>query len=108
MAKQPDPAAASPRFTTKRIQVSIDQRPYPVVNMNVFDVLISGAPEWIAQGQKIDFSFLIQLGGKEVILQTYGAVMKNNSAGLEIRYQSPNARWRDLLARVITEENAKS
>lgn len=108
MAKQPAAAAPAPRFTSKRIRVTIDQRPYDVVNMNVFDVLITGAPDWIAPKQKLDFSFLILVGGKEISLPTYGAVLKNDAAGLEVRYQAPNNRWRDLLARVITEENAKS
>jgi hypothetical protein len=107
MAKQPE-AAAAPRFTTKRIQVTIDQRPYPVVSMNVYDVLISGAPDWIVPGQRIDIAFLMLMGGKESIVPTYGAVVKNDAAGLEIRYQPPNARWREFLARVITEENAQT
>lgn len=107
MAKTPAPAATSPRFTTTRIQVTIDQHPYPVVNMNPFDVLISGAPDWIAPKQKIDFSFVILVGGKEINLPTYGAVLKNDGDGLEIRYQAPNARWRELLTRVLTEENSE-
>jgi len=101
------PAAPSPRFTSSRIQVTIDQRPYAIVNMNMFDVLIAGAPDWIAPRQKLDFKFLLTLGGREVGLSTYGVVVKNDGAGLEVRYQAPNARWRDLLARVITEENSK-
>jgi hypothetical protein len=108
MAKQPAAAAPAPRFTTQRIQVTIDQKAYAVVNMNVFDVLIAAAPDWIAPKQKLDFAFLITVGGKEVGLPTYGVVLKNDAAGLEVRYQPPNNRWRDLLARVITEENAGS
>ncbi|HVJ33851.1 MAG TPA: hypothetical protein VND94_12095 [Terriglobia bacterium] len=107
MAKKPEDAAPSPRFTTKRIQVTIDQRPYTVVNMNAFDILIAGAPDWIAPKQKLDFTFLIAVGGREVGLPTYGVVLKNDASGLEVRYQAPNNRWRDLLAHVLTEENAK-
>lgn len=107
MAKTPAAAAPAPRFTSKRIRVTIDQRPYDIVNMNVFDVLIAGAPNWIAPKQKLDFVFLLMVGGKEIGLPTYGAVLKNDGAGLEVRYQPPHARWRDLLARVITEENAQ-
>ncbi|HVJ43295.1 MAG TPA: hypothetical protein VM639_17475 [Dongiaceae bacterium] len=108
MAKQPETAAPPLRFTTQRIQVSIDQRPFTIVNMNAFDVLIAGTPEWIAPKQKIDFTFMITVGGKEVGLPTYGVVLKNDASGLEVRYQAPNNRWRDLLTRVLTEENAKS
>jgi hypothetical protein len=42
-----------------------------------------------------------------VSLPTYGAVLKNDGEGLEIRYQAPNDRWRDLLTRVLTEENSE-
>lgn len=107
MAKQAAPATPPTRFRTKRIEVTIDRRPYAVVNMNAFDVLISGAPDWIAPKQKLDFSFVISVGGKEIVLPTYGAVLKNDSAGLEVRYQAPNARWRDILARVVAEESSK-
>ena len=108
MAKAAQPAAPSPRFTTARIQVTIDQRPYAIVNMNAFDVLIAGAPDWIAQKQKLDFVFLITLGGKEIGLATYGVVLKNDQAGLEVRYQAPHTRWRDLLAQVLTEETRQA
>jgi hypothetical protein len=107
MAKTPAQGGTSPRFTTTRIQVTIDQNPYAVVNMNPFDVLIAGAPDWISPKQKIDFCFLISVGGREVSLPTYGAVLKNDGEGLEIRYQAPNDRWRDLLTRVLTEENSE-
>lgn len=106
MAKQPQASDPSPRFTSQRIAVTIDQKPYSIVNMNAFDVLISGAPDWISPKQKLDFTFVINVSGREVGLPTYGAVLKNDGAGLEVRYQAPNARWRDLLAKVITEENA--
>ena len=108
MAKAAQPAAPSPRFTTSQIQVTIDQRHYAIVNMNAFDVLISGAPDWIDVKQKLDFVLLITLGGKEVGLPTYGVVLKNDRDGLEVRYQPPLARWRDLLARVLTEEGSES
>jgi hypothetical protein len=105
MAKAPQPSAPSPRFTSALIQVTIDQRLHAIVNMNIFDVLIAGAPEWIAVKQRLDFVFLITVGGKEFHLPTYGVVMKNDEAGLEVRYQSPHSRWRDLLTRVLTEEH---
>ena len=108
MAKAAQPAAASPRFTTARIQVTIDQRPYAIVNMNTFDVLIAGAPDWIAEKQKLDFVFLVTLGGRESGLPTYGVVLKNDQAGLEVRYQAPHTRWRDLLTQILTEENSQS
>ena len=109
MMKKPVPPAAGPlRFKTNRVQVTIDHNPYSIVNMNAFDVLIAGAPEWIAKKQKIDFTFLITAGGKEIGLSTYGAVLKNDGNGLEVRYQAPLPRWRDLLARVLIEENSKA
>lgn len=108
MAKAAQSQPVSPRFTTNRVQVTIDQRPFPIVNMNGFDVLIAGAPDWIVQRQKLDFCFVVAVGGKEASLPTYGVVLKNDAAGLEVRYQPPNARWRELLMRVISEENSKS
>jgi hypothetical protein len=108
MAKPAQPEPASPRFTTSRILVTIDQQPFAIVNMNGFDVLITGAPDWIAPKQKLDFCFVVTVGGREASLPTYGVVLKNDEAGLEVRYQPPNNRWRDLLMRVLSEENRKS
>ncbi len=108
MAREPSSVPEAPRFTTKQIHVTIDQKPYGIVNMNTFDVLIAGAPDWIVPKQKLDFSFFVTLNGKEMGLPTYGVVLKNDQAGLHIRYQAPNPRWRDLLVRVLTEENSKA
>ena len=103
MAKEPEVAG---RFTSTRISVTIDQRPYPITNMNPFEVLIGGAPDWITVRQKIDFTFHLQVGGRDVVLPTYGIVLKNDASGLEIRYQAPNDRWRDLLTKMVKEEYA--
>ena len=105
MAKEPE-AAGSSRFTSTRISVTIDQRPYPVTNMNAFEVLIGGAPDWISVRQKIDFTFHLQVGGRDVVLPTYGVVLKNDAGGLDVRYQAPNDRWRDLLTKMVKEEYA--
>ena len=96
-----------PRFTTKQISVTIDQKPYQIVNMNVFEVVIAGAADWIAPKQKIDFSFVLTWKGKEHFLPTYGVVVKNDDHGLEIRYQPPNPRWRDILAQMLAEEKGE-
>ena len=100
------PAAA--RFTSKRIQVMIDQKTYAIVNMNVYDMLIAGAPDWIAPKQKLDFSFVLTLNGKEMVLPTYGAVIRNDGSGLEVRYQQPNRNWRNILLNVLIEESGKA
>ena len=105
MANEPE-AGGSLRFTSARISVTIDQRPYPVTNMNAFEVLIGGAPDWIRIRQKIDFTFHLQVGGRDVVLPTYGVVTKNDGGGLEVRYQAPNDRWRDLLTKMVKEEYA--
>jgi hypothetical protein len=108
MAEESSSAPAAPRFSTKQVYVTIDQKPYEIVNMNVYDVLIAGAPDWFVSKQKVDFSFFVTLGGKELALPTYGVVLKNDGAGLDIRYQAPSPRWRDLLVKVLTEENRKA
>jgi hypothetical protein len=100
-------ASALPRFTLKCMQVSIDLKLYPVVGMNIQDVMIGGAPDWIAPKQRIDFSFVIDLQGKERRLQTYGVVISNDSRGLDIRYRPPTAQWRAIHAKLITDESAR-
>jgi hypothetical protein len=105
MAQQQATAPRVPRLTTKQVSVTIDQKLYEIVNMNMFDVLIAGAPDWIVPKQKIDFSFVVSLHGKELMLPTYGAVLTNSPQGLEIRYQSPSPRWREILVQALTEEN---
>ncbi|MET1029151.1 MAG: hypothetical protein ABWY00_18420 [Dongiaceae bacterium] len=104
---QQSTASAAPRFTPQYISVTIDQKPFEVVNMNVFDVLIAGASDWIAPKQKIDFCFVLTLKGKEFILPTYGVVLKNDDHGLEIRYRSPSTRWRDILVQALTVESGR-
>ena len=80
-------ATAMPRFTLKCMQVSIDLKLYPIVGMNIQDVMIGGAPDWIAPKQRLDFSFVMDLQGKERRLQTYGVVLSNDSRVLDIRYR---------------------
>ena len=98
-------ASALPRFTLKCMQVSIDLKLYPVVGMNIQEVLIGGAPDWIAPKQRIDFSFVMDLQGKERRLPTYGVVISNDSRGLDIRYRPPAAEWRGILTKLLTAEN---
>jgi hypothetical protein len=96
--------APAGRVKLSNLSVMIDGRQYEIVNMNIVDVLVAGAPEWIAPRQKVDFSFVLRLDNKQRALPTYGVVLRNDSSGLEIRYNAPVLRWRDLLARLITEE----
>jgi hypothetical protein len=84
----------------------IDLKPFAVVNMSMSEVLIGGAPDWIAPRQRLDFSFAIDLHGKERRLPTYGAVLTNDSRGLDIRYVPPTSQWRDILAKLLMDEAA--
>ncbi len=98
-------AVAMPRFTLKNMQVSIDRHNYPIANMNILDVLIAGAPDWIAPKQRLEFSFVITLPDWERSLPTFGVVMKNSAAGLDVRYNPPNSSWRSILMKLLAEEN---
>jgi hypothetical protein len=95
-------ASTLPRFALKCMQASIDLKLYPIVGMNIQDVMIGGAPDWIAPKQRVDFSFVIDLQGTERRLPTYGVVMSNDTRGLDIRYRPPTSQWREILARLIT------
>ncbi|HVT53258.1 MAG TPA: hypothetical protein VHE77_16870 [Dongiaceae bacterium] len=99
-------AMTSPRFVLKCMQASIDLKLYPIVGMNIQDVMIGGAPDWIAPKQRVDFSFVMDLQGKERRLPTYGVVISNDARGLDIRYRPPTSQWRDILAKLIAEESA--
>ncbi|HET6159136.1 MAG TPA: hypothetical protein VFE34_12370 [Dongiaceae bacterium] len=96
--------APAGRVRLGNLYVMIDGRPYQIVNMNIVDVLIAGAPDWIAPRQKLDFSFVLSLDGKERALPTFGVVVRNDAQGLEVRYNAPALRWRDILARLIAED----
>jgi hypothetical protein len=98
-------ASTLPRFALKCMRVSIDLKPYSIVGMNIQEVMISGAPDWIAPKQRLDFSFVIDLEGKERRLPTYGVVLTNDARGLDIRYRPPTSQWREILTRLITEES---
>jgi hypothetical protein len=100
-------ASTLPRFTLQCMQVSIDLKLFPIVGMNIQDVMIGGAPDWIAPKQRLDFSFVMDLQGKERRLQTYGVVISNDSRGLDIRYRPPTAQWRAILTKLLTDENAR-
>ena len=100
-------ASAMPRFSLKCMQASIDLKLYPIVGMNIQEVMIGGAPDWIAPKQRLDFSFVMDLQGKERRLPTYGVVISNDSRGLDIRYRPPTRQWREILTRLITEESAQ-
>jgi len=60
------------------MQASIDLKLYPIVGMNIQEVMIGGAPDWIAPKQRVDFSFVMDLQGKERRLPTYGVVISND------------------------------
>ena len=97
--------APTGRVKLGSIHVMIDGKPHDIVNMNIVDVLVAGAPGWIAPRQKIDFSFVITLDENHPKpLPTYGVVVRNDQNGLEIRYNAPALRWRDILAHLIAEE----
>lgn len=99
--------APAGRVKLGNLYVMIDGRPYQIINMNIVDVLVAGAPDWIAPRQKLDFSFVLSLDGKERAMPTFGVVVRNDSSGLEVRYNAPALRWRDILARLIAEDARK-
>lgn len=96
--------APAGRVKLGNIHVMIDGKPHEIINMNIVDVLVAGAPDWIAPRQKIDFSFVITLEDKPRPLPTYGVVVRNDQNGLEIRYNAPALRWRDILAHLIADD----
>ena len=97
-------SAPAGRVRLSNLVVMIDGREHQIVNMNIVDVLGAGAPDWIAPRQKIEFSFVLSLDGKQRALPTYGVVVRNDKSGLEVRYNAPALRWRDILARLIAED----
>ncbi len=102
----PQPQASTlPRFSLRCMQVSIDLKIYPVVGMNIQEVMIGGAPDWIAPKQRLDFSFVMDLQGTERRLPTYGVVISNDARGLDIKYRPPTPQWRAILTKLLTEEN---
>ncbi|TDQ86402.1 hypothetical protein A8950_0093 [Dongia mobilis] len=98
-------APASPRFTLRNMHVMVDGKPHPIVNMNIQEVLIGGLPDWMAAGQRLEFSFVITLKDWERSLPTYGVVIKNDSAGLDVRYTPPLPSWRNILMKLLTEDS---
>ena len=101
-------SAPAGRVKLSNLYVMIDGRQHEIVNMNIVDVLVAGAPDWIAPRQKIEFSFVLSLDGKQRALPTFGVVVRNDQSGLEVRYNAPALRWRDILARLITEDARSS
>lgn len=101
-------SAPAGRVKLGNLYVMIDGRQHQIVNMNIVDVLVAGAPDWIAPRQKIEFSFVLSLDGKQRALPTFGVVVRNDQNGLEVRYNAPALRWRDILARLITEDARSS
>ena len=97
-------SAPAGRVKLSNLYVMIDGRQHQIVNMNIVDVLVAGAPDWIAPRQKIEFSFVLSIDGKQRALPTFGVVMRNDQNGLEVRYNAPALRWRDILARLIAED----
>lgn len=97
-------SAPAGRVKLRSLSVLIDGREHQIVSMNIVDVLIKGAPDWIVPRQKLEFTFVMSLDGKQRGLPTYGVVMRNDANGLEVRYNAPVMRWRDVLARLIAEE----
>ena len=95
-----------PRFSLKCMQVAIDLKLYPIAGMNILDVMIRGAPDWIAPKQRLDFSFVLDLDEKQRRLPTYGVVLSNDTRGLDVRYRPPTSQWRQILARLMAEEAA--
>lgn len=96
--------APAGRVKLGNIHVMIDGKPHEIINMNIVDVLVAGAPDWIVPRQKIDFSFVITIDAHPRPLPTYGVVVRNDDKGLEIRYNAPALRWRDILAHLIAED----
>jgi len=97
-------SAPAGRVKLRSLSVLIDGREHQIVSMNIVDVLIAGAPDWIVPRQKIEFTFVMSLDGKQRALPTYGVVIRNDASGLEVRYNAPVMRWRDILARLIAED----
>jgi len=104
MSSAPLTTAPAGRVKLGNLSVMIDGREHQIVNMNIVDVLVAGAPDWIAPRQKIEFSFVLSLDDKPRALPTFGVVVRNDAQGLEIRYNAPAMRWRDILARLISED----
>ncbi len=88
------PGQASPRFTLRNMHVMVDRKAYPIVNMNIQEVLISGLPDWMAPGQRVEFSFVITLKSWERSLSTFGVITKSDGSGVDLRYSPPLPSWR--------------
>jgi hypothetical protein len=95
---------ALPRLTLKNMHVMIDRKVHPIINMNIQDVLIGGMPDWMAVGQRVEFSFVITLKEWERSLPTYGVVIKNDGGGCDVRYTPPTPSWRNILMKLVSEE----
>lgn len=102
---QAQTAQASPRFTLKNMHVMVDRKVHPIINMNIQEVLVGGMPDWMAAGQRVEFSFVITLKDWERSLSTYGVVTRSDSTGVDIRYQPPLPSWRNILTKLLTEDS---
>jgi hypothetical protein len=104
---QAQTAQASPRFTLKNMHVMVDRKTHPVINMNIQEVLIGDMPDWMAPGQRVEFSFVITLKDWERSLPTFGVVTKNDGGKVDIRYSPPLPSWRNILMKLIAEDQKK-
>jgi hypothetical protein len=100
-AQNPQPM---PRLTLKNMHVMIDRKMRPIINLNIQEVLVGGMADWIAVGQRVEFSFVITLQEWERSLPTFGVVLKNDSAGLDLRYTPPTPSWRNILMKLVTDD----
>lgn len=95
----------SPRFTLRNMHVLVDRKSYTIVNMNIREVLIAGMPDWMAAGQRVQFSFVITLKNWERSLSTFGVVTRNDGTNVDLRYSPPLPSWRDILMKLIAEDS---
>jgi hypothetical protein len=95
---------ALPRLTLKNMHVMLDRKQHPIINLNIQDVLIGDMPDWMAVGQRVQFSFVITLKEWERSLPTFGVVIKNDGGGCDVRYTPPTPSWRNILMKLVSEE----
>lgn len=86
------------------MHVLVDRKAHPIVNMNIQEVLLGDMPDWMAPGQRIEFSFVITLKDWERSLPTYGVVTKNDASGCDVRYSPPLPSWRNILMKLLAED----
>lgn len=97
------PGRQHDRQRTFTIRVLINGEVYDIEDISVTGFLLTEGPAWMAEGQGVNFHFVVDVEGEDTYISSVGNVVRIAAGQLAIQYEAPHPKWEKILARHLAQ-----